>query len=43
MQCDCPDNISPVCGSDNKSYSNGCLAKCNNVAIKHDGECKTKC
>lgn len=45
-QCRCPQNYSPVCGSDQQTYSNRCEFDCEtrkspqrNLAILHAGEC----
>ncbi|XP_031623846.1 serine protease inhibitor dipetalogastin-like [Contarinia nasturtii] len=44
-QCACPLILSPVCGSDEKTYSNQCEFDCEkkitrNLKIKHNGECE---
>ncbi len=36
----CNDIYSPVCGEDNKTYSNSCYAKASHVNVSHVGECK---
>lgn len=38
--CNCADTAKPVCGSDNKTYLNACLAKCAGKTIKNEGICK---
>jgi hypothetical protein len=35
----CPLIVAPVCGCNNKTYNNGCLAHRAGVNIKHDGKC----
>lgn len=35
----CPLVVAPVCGCDNKTYNNGCMAHRAGVNIKHDGKC----
>lgn len=46
--CACPRNFMPVCGSDNKTYSNRCLLHCNmesaqgrsvGLRMMHKGRC----
>jgi hypothetical protein len=40
--CNCPADMSPVCGMDHQTYSNPCEARCRGgVATKHDGPCGT--
>jgi hypothetical protein len=36
----CPDIVAPVCGCDNKTYNNNCVAHRAGVNIKHDGKCE---
>ncbi len=36
----CPLVVAPVCGCDNKTYNNGCMAHRAGVNIKHDGKCE---
>ena len=36
----CPKNLKPVCGCDNKTYSNDCFRQMARVSKKHNGQCK---
>jgi hypothetical protein len=36
----CPLVVAPVCGCDNKTYNNGCMAHRAGVNVKHDGKCE---
>ena len=36
----CPFVVAPVCGCNNKTYNNGCMAHRAGVNIKHDGKCE---
>jgi hypothetical protein len=36
----CPLVVAPVCGCNNKTYNNGCMAHRAGVNIKHDGKCE---
>lgn len=37
--CVCPAVYLPVCGSNGRTYSNGCAAGCARAEVAHDGEC----
>jgi hypothetical protein len=38
--CICTMEYKPVCGCDNKEYSNACVAKCAGVKTWTEGTCK---
>lgn len=38
--CVCTANYDPVCGKNNKTYSNSCEADCEGISVSHKGECE---
>ena len=38
----CTLEFAPVCGIDDKTYSNMCMLTTEHIALKHQGECKTE-
>jgi len=41
--CACPDDYSPVCGVDGRTYGNACEARCADVRVAHEGQCNDEC
>lgn len=37
--CVCTMQYDPVCGCNNKTYSNACAAECANIKVYKKGEC----
>jgi hypothetical protein len=37
--CICEQIFLPVCGTDNRTYSNACVARCLKVEVQHPGPC----
>jgi len=40
--CVCPKLLNPVCGSNNKTYTNECEANCKKITVFTSGECQGK-
>ena len=38
--CMCTMQYDPVCGCDNKTYGNACIASCEGISSYTKGECK---
>ena len=38
--CVCMSVYEPVCGCDQVTYSNSCVAACHDIDIAHEGVCK---
>lgn len=41
-KCLCVQTYKPVCGSNEVTYGNACLAKCSNALIAYEGKCRTE-
>jgi hypothetical protein len=37
--CVCTEQYDPVCGCNNKTYSNACHAACASISVDYVGEC----
>lgn len=38
--CICTENYDPVCGCNNKTYGNACMAECSGITEHTKGSCK---
>ena len=41
--CECSEEIAPVCTTDNQTFNNSCLAECAGKTVDHAGKCETNC